>query len=288
VSVEVGTLPSRFGLTLANIPLDNLRTEFLTYRGLLSKPEFRAQCGPFGGAPIETPYMIWYGLPDTFLTLILQRAIVGIEAFVAGAVFFELGARGRLSRSVLDCIQNPFRLGGKSTADIVYNRLPALFTEEVSLKRTEPALWESTREFYSAIRNPLFHGYQLAHSSPEAVAGAYEQIAKLHMWVNSWHDFNELPQRGDAAQLHPVAPPAPGPRSRPARRLGARDPVLQASQGEMQHVGLRTTGGLRRRGARQGSTGSGTERSRHPSAPVAVRIRTQQVPDHRHTGRDTG
>jgi len=197
----MGTLPGAFGLKLANIPLDNLRREFVTYRCLLAKPEFRAQFHPLSSTPIVTPYMTWYGMPDAFLTLLLQRAILGIEAYVAGAVFFELGVRARLSRDVLDCIHNPFRLGGRGTADNVYNRLPGLLSDEVTLQRTEPELWLTTQDFYTGIRNPLFHGYELSDTSAGAVANAYEQLAKLHKWVDSWHDFDLLLKQpgGDTA-----------------------------------------------------------------------------------------
>jgi hypothetical protein len=183
----MATLPVCQGIKLANIPLDNLRMEFMTYRSLLAKPEFRACFDPVSPKPIRTPYMTWYGMPEPFLTHLLQNAIVGIEAYTSGAVFFELGDRGMLSRENLDSIKNPFRLGRKGTADNVYNRLPALVSEECSLKNSNASLWASTVEFYAGIRNPLFHGYQITETSVSAVALSYEMIAKLHMWVDSWH-----------------------------------------------------------------------------------------------------
>jgi hypothetical protein len=74
-------ISSTFGLEIDKIPLINLRSEFNTYYHLFEDSNFTAQFRP-PYKPIESPYMSWYGMPWEFLTLILQRAVTGIESYV--------------------------------------------------------------------------------------------------------------------------------------------------------------------------------------------------------------
>src|SRR5687767_6967213 len=105
------------------MPTWNIRREFIEHREMLSDPEFRRRFSPWmANGPIESPYMTWYGLPDPFLTLVLQRAILGLEAYVSVAVYMEAGARVESLSELARFIRNPFDLGGRGTADTYYNR----------------------------------------------------------------------------------------------------------------------------------------------------------------------
>lgn len=49
-------------------------------------------------------------------------------------------------------------------------------------------LWETTKTFYKEIRNPLFHGSQIADSTNvESVLNAYEYKAEIYAWIDSWN-----------------------------------------------------------------------------------------------------
>jgi len=175
-----------FGLQLNNIPTINLRNEFLVNFDLLTRREFRSQfSGPVG--PISTPYLQWRGMPNTFLTLLMQRAIIGIEAYTIAAVYYELGVIGRLKENI-EFIRNPYLLKGRGTAENLYNRLPAMASSEYMLRAWNPQLWLTTRTFYSNIRNPLFHGYEVEASSVNGVLKAYRHIGQLYEWIDAWHN----------------------------------------------------------------------------------------------------
>ncbi len=133
-------------------------------------------------------------MPETFLTLLLQRAIVGLESYVTAAIYLEAGSRGLLDEDLLSKLRNPFLFGGRGTADNYYNRMPAIIDEQYSLRVVDNTLWEQVRVFYSDIRNPLFHGYQIASitSFPVSVLRAYEFIGRLYKWIDSWHDFEKF------------------------------------------------------------------------------------------------
>ena len=52
---------------------------------------------------------------------------------------------------IKEAVNNPFCLGGRSTAVNVYDRLQALIDEEMKLSKCNPELWEQTKQFYKDI-----------------------------------------------------------------------------------------------------------------------------------------
>ena len=175
-----------FGLALSNIPVINLRREFEEHLRLLETGQFRSQLYDFS-TPVDLPRLKWTGLPDDLLTMILQRAILGLESYVGAAVEYELTARQQLTEEKKKYLSNPFQLRGNGTADILFNRLPALVSESIQLAKVNPGLSERVREFYSAVRNPLFHGYQLSCATPDQVLAALVLIAAIYEWIDSWY-----------------------------------------------------------------------------------------------------
>jgi hypothetical protein len=175
-----------FGLKLSNIPLLNLRMEFNQHYALIHEHEFDDY---FKGAirPIRSPYFLWLAMPSDFLTLVLQRAILGLESYIAGAVYMDAGERGKLTAEVAKKLNNPFSLGARSAVDNVYDRLPSIVNPEFSLKEMNPHLWESNRLFYSKIRNPLFHGKQITDPNPHAIRLAFNHLALLYEWIDVWY-----------------------------------------------------------------------------------------------------
>lgn len=182
---------SWFGLRFTNVPLINLRWEFRDHYRLVNEPSFEDY---FTGSirPIDSPYFRWLGMPDDFLTLILQRAILGIEAYLSGAVYVECGYRGTFTQELGAKIHNPFRLEGRKTVDKFYDKLPGLFDETASLKVANQKLWERNVDFYKNVRNPLFHGKQISNGNISGVREAFDHLAQLYEWIDTWHTPEKL------------------------------------------------------------------------------------------------
>ncbi len=179
-----------FGLKIDNLAIINLRNEFNTYFNLFSEEDFRSKFTGRGNE-IETPYLTWYGTSDSLLTLILQKSVLGIEAYIVGAVYFELGSRGNLNKKTLKYLRNPFSLKGKGTADNFYNKLPALASESYCLKSFNLELWDTTKLFYSDVRNPIFHGYEIKSESVERFPALYNFLDNLYEWIDTWYDLEK-------------------------------------------------------------------------------------------------
>ena len=180
-----------FGLAFGNIPLINLRDEFKATQNFLKSPEAE-DCLKPPVRPIQTPSFIWEGMPADFMTLILQRSILGIEAYLPGVLFFASATLGVASKDLITKIRNPSSFGSKLMAANVYHRMPASVHEELSLKHFDQKLYERTVSFYREIRNPIFHGKQLSNPGIEGLRAAFAHIAHLYEWIDSWHDPNEV------------------------------------------------------------------------------------------------
>jgi hypothetical protein len=176
-----------FGVGISNIPIWNLRWEFLYWLDVLETPDFRAQ---FSGrlAPIQSRYLVWLGMPNDFLTLILIRSVTGLESYISGAAHFELGCRGRLGGEVSKWVRNPHLLGTNGTADCYFNKLPEKLDPSCQLRLQNQKLWSRTKAFYREVRNPLFHGGQLEASNYENVVAIFRYLESLYDWVHTWHD----------------------------------------------------------------------------------------------------
>jgi hypothetical protein len=126
-----------FGIKLQNCPLISLRQEFNANHWLVADPEFRSRFRP--GArpePIDSPLFIWLGMPSGFLTILLQRAFAGIEAYVVGAAYVQISNKGVSElKAAIEKLKDPFALGGRGVPDNYYNRVPALGVHPHSLCR---------------------------------------------------------------------------------------------------------------------------------------------------------
>lgn len=176
-----------FGLAFGNIPLINLRDEFKATHDFVKSPEAESCLKP-PIRPIQTPLFIWGGMPDDFMTLILQRSILGVEAYLPGALLHVSDALGVASKELVAKIRNPSTFGSKLMVANVYDRMPASVHEELSLKHLDQGLYERTVSFYREIRNPIFHGKQLSSPGIEGLRAAFAHIAQLYEWIDYWHD----------------------------------------------------------------------------------------------------
>lgn len=175
-----------FGIKLSNIPLINLRSEFVSNYKLLSDASFREQFKK-RPQPIRTPYFVWLDWPEKLLTHFLQKAIVGVESYLPGAVYHELGIRDRLKEN-MKYVRNPFGIRGvRGTANLYYNALPSLVDEALSLKRCDEDIWSHVNAFYEEIRNLIFHGMQLERGQIDETLELFKLITKIYEWIDSWH-----------------------------------------------------------------------------------------------------
>lgn len=149
-----------FDLVWKNIAFIDLREEFRESFSLVRKRKFEKH---FAGQviPIEAPTCTWYGSPEIFLSILLQRAVVGVESYLPTAVYFMALMNERTELLSHEGIRDPYALRGRGTADNYYNRLPSLYDPKFALQTFDVHLWEQTKQFYRDVRNPLFHGYEL-------------------------------------------------------------------------------------------------------------------------------
>ena len=183
-----------FGLQFSNIPTMNLRFEFnQTYAFVFSQSAEQALQSPI--QPVKAPMFIWCGMPDDLFTLMLQRAVLGVEAYLPSALKFAAAQLGNQSTELFEKLNNPFSLGAASSVTNIYHRMPAAVHPELSLKHLDEELYEHTQKFYKYIRNPLFHGSQLHNTDIIALRRSFDHVAKLYEWIDYWHN-PELKMKG--------------------------------------------------------------------------------------------
>lgn len=182
-----------FDLKLANLPLHNLRFDFNALLALFRSERFRKQFKGHRGKqiPIRTHYFTWDGRREALLSHLLREAIISVECAVSGAVFVEGLERGE-GREVRDATINPHSLKGQGTADCVYNKLPSLVEPKWAMKVSDPELWERTRSFYTKVRNPLLHAYEVQGHDPEPTWKCLEFLWEVFQWLNGWHPIERL------------------------------------------------------------------------------------------------
>jgi len=177
-----------YDLKLSNIPLINLRMNFHNLFLTICSKKFYDQVND-SSKPIELPLMIWGGMPDALFTLLLQQILTGAESYISGAIFTECGERGILNDEIMKKINNPFLLGGHSTVNNFYNKLPALVDSRLELKKQNIALWNQVVQFYKEIRNPIFHGNEIRSQHIEGIYSSFVLIAEVYDWIDSWHSI---------------------------------------------------------------------------------------------------
>ncbi len=180
------TTSERFRLKLSYIPMLNLRHEFANYYKLLDDDDFRKQFNEKSG-PYETPYFTWYGMPQPLLTTILQRVILGVEAYIPIAAYLEMNLRGLYTDDSKIYFTDPYRLSGKGTAEKYFHSLPSLIDKSLSLKSFNKQLFDQNKAFYKEVRNPLFHGFQIDSDKHYHLRTSFEHIRSIYEWLDSWH-----------------------------------------------------------------------------------------------------
>ena len=194
---------SQFGVAFENVPLINLRWEFRDYffrvhdRWFLHEPDFKPK-------PITTSYFVWVGMPDAGASMLVSRAVVGLESYICAAANFESAYRGSRSAQLQAACRNPFTLG-KHAADNLFNRLPDLVATGLQMKTSSPAQWVNVSAFYKEVRNPLSHGRQFDSISQPKLSELFACIAEIYQWIDTWFDPEKiLPGAARSFQLVPI------------------------------------------------------------------------------------
>jgi hypothetical protein len=176
-------------LKLTNIPIYNLLNEFFRWDIEIRTEEFKRQFVVGQRQPIKTSMLIWGGMPGDLLTLILQRAILGLESYVVAAVWIELGTSGRLTPELNNVVRNPFSIPSRQrgTAACYFNALPAIIDPKHALEQANNLLWSEMKNFYKNVRNKILHGYQIGSDDPTVLVGPFDMIRSTYEWINTWH-----------------------------------------------------------------------------------------------------
>ncbi len=149
------------------------------------------------------------------MTWFLQRAIIGLEAYIPTATFLAAVHYGRMNADIVRAQQDPFSLRAGSTVNTYYNALPRLVDDTFPLKRARNAVWKNVNKFYEQVRNPLFHGSELytdghRHADTlDSVLRAFELFVAIYDWVDWWLPPNLRNMYGTIAISEPPIPPHP-------------------------------------------------------------------------------
>jgi hypothetical protein len=178
---------------MSNIPLWNLREEFHNVREMLHGGDFVAALRS-NERPIKTPILHWHGSDADLLSLLVQRAVLGVESYTVGAAWIKLSELGRMTSELNKKVRNPFSIQAKSgTASAYYHNLPALIHPDLSVAVVDPEFWTELKDFYRNVRNPLFHGSHFASGDIHNAIKSFWFIEELYAWLDQWHKPEWVP-----------------------------------------------------------------------------------------------
>lgn len=176
-------------IRISTLPLLNQRNEFRHYKRILRDPDFRSSIESESGDEFMCGKFAWLGKEEG-VSVLVQRIVMGVEAWIPNAAMIELGAQGKLTTDIAEKLSDPFKLKGRGTADCYFNSVPALIDEAFALRSYDPALWEAIKSFYRNIRNPIFHGSYISAitaSDLDYIVGKFELI---YGWCDVWADVD--------------------------------------------------------------------------------------------------
>ena len=178
---------------MSNIPTWNLREEFHRVGELLASDGF-ANAIHHHDRPIRTPLFDWHGNDNDLLSLLVQRAIQGVESYTKGAVWAKLSDMVPMTDDLYAKIRNPFSIQrGAGTAEAYYHHLPALVHPDLSVKVVDPEYWEKLKDFYKRVRNPLFHGSHFTNADVQDAIESFWHIEEIYAWLDQWYDSGWVP-----------------------------------------------------------------------------------------------
>jgi hypothetical protein len=191
-----------FSLTIGNIPTINLRGQYAHDRRMVFDEGLNDEAlhaWRFG----EGNVTVAYADPESYFTTLLRTTIVGIECTIESSALDELLFSNRLTEELRHQVRNPLSIA-RSVPEAYYNRLPQLVRAEASLKTSNGKLWHTVQRFYSEVRNPLFHGYQLQDVRAESVHRTFQMFDDIFKWIDSWSDPHRVQKILPSTTFHPL------------------------------------------------------------------------------------
>ncbi len=172
---------------LQPIPTLNARHEFELYRKVTGKEKFWEEMLDCEVRDLNAGKFLW-GNKQEGVTVMVQRVVLGIESYIKGAVYIQLGYRNILTKEKVEKLSDPFTLGGakSNTADVYFNRIPLLVDEKLQLRVSNQKLWKLTKEFYKKLRNPIFHGHFFSKIQKVELEEIFTHFEKLYKWIDEW------------------------------------------------------------------------------------------------------
>ena len=178
---------------MSNIPLWNLREEFYRVNELINSEQFPASLRQIE-PPIRTPMLDWYGEERDLLSLLVQRALLGVESYTIGAAWAKLIALGRMTGDLNKKVRNPFSIKARAgTAAAYYQHLPELIHPNLGIPTIDQEFWIQLKDFYKNVRNPLFHGSQFESGDIQNAIRSFWIIQGIYNWIDQWYDSGWTP-----------------------------------------------------------------------------------------------
>lgn len=174
-------------IAVTKLPLLNQRQEYAHYKERLRDAEFRRMVDEGTLEEFACGKFVWAGVMEG-VSVLLQRVVLGVEAWIPSAVLLELACQGGLTREIVEKVNDPFSLKAGGTAATYFNGLPAQIDERHALNANDPELWELMRAFYRDIRNPLFHGSVISRIMSTDLDYIFCQFDRVYAWCDSWCD----------------------------------------------------------------------------------------------------
>jgi hypothetical protein len=192
-----------FGLTVQNIPTMNLRFQYAHDREIVFAESLaeRLHAWKFGQGDVT----VTYADPGSYFTTLLRTTIVGIECTLQNSTVEELLFSNRLTEELRHAIRHPNTLA-RSMADAHYNKIPYYANANAPLKSYDTGLWNMVQRFYREIRNPIFHGFQLADVKPEPLLSTFRMFDEIFKWIDSWADPHRVRKILASATFRPLKP----------------------------------------------------------------------------------
>jgi len=174
-------------LEILNIPLINLRFEFFTYYDAFHKENIEEVIDknirlfnvPFCLLSIQNK--------ETLFTSILQRVILGFEAFNTGAVSEVFIMKGTDIETLRSLKQDPKHWSkAKSYCHAAFVKIPSQLNEDYRLDKSNRRLYDEVRRFYRDVRNQLFHGCQFRKIEIGEFKNFLTMYKGLYDWLCDW------------------------------------------------------------------------------------------------------
>ena len=170
----------KFDVKFSNMPFLNVRNEFkINYRFVNSNSLDTYLALPHG--PYVTPYGTWTASLETLLTIVLQRAILGVESYLPIALKCKAHDLLVATDELVGEIDNAHG------ANNLFHRIPKSIDPSLSLCTSDNGLYQETLDFYEFVRNPLFHGREISEVTPESFRASFEHIRRIYQWIDTWY-----------------------------------------------------------------------------------------------------